>query len=95
MITVLDQMYKKQKINYISADSHFCEPENFYIEKLPKKYLEEAPRYIEIKNNYFWTSPFTSSKFENFLSNKIPFNSLTSIPSPALFSHFFKKDLSP
>ena len=52
-------MYKKQKINYISADSHFCEPENFYTEKLPKKYLEEAPRYIEIKNNYFWTDSFS------------------------------------
>ena len=52
-------MYKKQKINYISADSHFCEPENFYINRLPKKYLEEAPRYIEIKKNYFWTDSFS------------------------------------
>ena len=59
MITVRDQMYKKQKINYISADSHFCEPENFYTDRLPKKFLEEAPRYIQIKKNYFWTDSFS------------------------------------
>ena len=52
-------MYKKQKIKYISADSHFCEPENFYLDRLPKKYLEEAPRFIEIKKNYFWTDSFS------------------------------------
>lgn len=52
-------MFKKQKIKYISADSHFCEPENFYTERLPKKYLEESPRYIEIKKNYFWTDSFS------------------------------------
>ena len=27
---------QKAKIKYISADSHFCEPENFYTERLPK-----------------------------------------------------------
>jgi hypothetical protein len=52
-------MYKNQKIKFISADSHFCEPEKFYTNRLPKSLHEEAPRYIEIKKNLFWTDSFS------------------------------------
>ena len=53
------QMYEKQKIKFISADSHFCEPDKFYVNNLPSNLRDESPRYIEIKKNLFWTDSYS------------------------------------
>lgn len=47
------------KYQYISADSHFCENENFYLKHLSKKMQTEAPRYVDIEGNYFWTDSYS------------------------------------
>lgn len=47
------------KKQYISADSHFCESDNFYLKRLPKKLHSEAPRYVDIEGNYFWTDSYS------------------------------------
>ena len=52
-------MYEKQKIKFISADSHFCEPDKFYVNNLPSNLRDESPRYIEIKKNLFWTDSYS------------------------------------
>ena len=59
MIMEQVQMYEKQKIKYISADSHFCEPDKFYVNSLPSNLRDESPRYIEIKKNLFWTDSYS------------------------------------
>ena len=59
MIMEQVQMYEKQKIKFISADSHFCEPDKFYVNSLPSNLRDESPRYIEIKKNLFWTDSYS------------------------------------
>ena len=39
------QMYEKQKIKFISADSHFCEPDKFYVNNLPSNLRDSRPIY--------------------------------------------------
>ena len=46
-------------MKYISSDSHFCEPPNFYKERLEKKYHSECPNLIEIENSLFWTDSYS------------------------------------
>jgi len=56
-------MYKKQKIKYISADSHFCEPENFYVDRLPDL---QTLKLLGNKNLMFGSDfPHNESSFPN------------------------------
>ena len=88
-------MYEKQKIKFISADSHFCEPDKFYVNNLPSNLRDESPRYIEIKKNLFWTDSYslipmsasigagTSNKKLKFSTPAFNFDEVSELPKGA------------
>lgn len=50
-----------------SADSHFIEPKNFYLDRLPVKHQGYAPRVIEMDGSIFWTDSYTLVPLETSL----------------------------
>jgi predicted TIM-barrel fold metal-dependent hydrolase len=50
-----------------SADSHFIEPKNFYLDRLPRSYRGYAPRVIEMDGSIFWTDSYTLVPLETSL----------------------------